>query len=287
MNLRLGSGPALFTRSWIPKEPERCVVLVHGFGEHSGRYERFGSWLASRGVAVFAYDQRGHGQTVGRRGHVERFDDFIADLRAVIGHAAAEYPGLPLAVIGHSMGGLVTARLACLGCDSVDAYVLSGPLIALASDVAPFKARIIRLLRRLIPRYQLDGGVHPEWLSRDEEVVRAYSDDPLVHGQMTLSLGAEILATQKLVLVEASQVAAPLLLLHGMADRLCAPEGSEQLYRGLAAEVSRVSELVLLPELFHEIFNEIGREAVFEKVLSWLQRQDSAARPAESQAEGT
>jgi alpha-beta hydrolase superfamily lysophospholipase len=189
-----------------------------------------------------------------------------------VDYVTAEHPGLPLSVLGHSMGGLVTARLACLGCDPVESYVLSGPLIAMAGDVSRLKVMASRLLRRVIPRFQLDAGVGAEWLSHDEQIVRAYRDDPLVHAQMSISLGAGIMDTQERVLADASQVAVPILLLHGSDDHVCAPEGSEEFHRRLRADVARMSEIELLPGLYHEILNEIGREEIFEKVLSWLRR---------------
>src|SRR5262249_41899882 len=147
----------LFRRGWIPERVRASVVLVHGFGEHSGRYEHVGQWLAERQFAVHAYDQRGHGRSAGRRCHVDRFDEYLDDLAAVLDDVRAKAPEHPLFLIGHSMGGLVVATFARERSPAVDGAVLSGAALALPEGSN--RIRMARLVRAVLPRLRLSAGL--------------------------------------------------------------------------------------------------------------------------------
>lgn len=263
--------PNLFLRGWHPEHPRRAVVLVHGFGEHSGRYDEFGSWLAESGCAVQGYDHRGHGRSGGEVGHVDRFEDYLNDLDSVLSDTHAAYPNLPLHLLGHSMGGLICAAYLAERTAPLVTAVLSAP--ALAADAEP-RHRVAggRLLRMLRPRHRIASPVDPDALSTDPAVVQAYLDDPFVrHDRMTVSLALELLAGMSLAVPE--KIHTPTLVLHGDDDRICAPAISEAFAGGLPQ-----GKQVRYPGLRHEILNEPSRAEVYREILRWLETGEAQSR---------
>ena len=262
-------GLDLFGRSWLPERAERTVLLVHGWAEHSGRYEHVAAWLAARGCAVHAYDHRGHGRSGGARGHARSFEELLDDLELALARARAESPELPLFMMGHSMGGLVVAAFAAFRDPQVAGVATSGA--ALAVSELPSRAQLfaLRLLARVAPRLRMDRPIATDALSRDPEVGRAYAEDPAVLRQMTLAMGAGFLSAVGRTRAAAERVRVPMLLLHGGDDPLCLPEGSERFYERVSAPGG---DLRIYPGLRHEIFNEPERETVFEDLLAWMRR---------------
>jgi alpha-beta hydrolase superfamily lysophospholipase len=251
------------------------MVLVHGYAEHSGRYDEMAMHFAERGFAVHAYDQAGHGRTRGPRGHVDRYDRLLDDLARFVEIVRREHPGLPLVVVGHSMGGLVTTATAVHRRPAVDRLVLSGPALQVGSGGAAdwglrIRGLIARLLAPLGPRAGFTLGLDPAGLSRDPEVVRRYLEDPLVKDRMSARFASGMLATVQAIGRQAERVEVPTLLLHGAEDPLCPAEGSEAFHAGLAPEVAAASALKIYPGLRHEIFQEPERHAVWQDMLDWL-----------------
>jgi alpha-beta hydrolase superfamily lysophospholipase len=273
-HLEAGPGLLLFRRAWLPRETERVLAIVHGFAEHSGRYDTLGAWFAARGCAVHSYDQRGHGRSDGPRRHIESFDEYLDDLDRFLERVAGEHPDLPLFLVGHSMGGLVAAAHACERSTRAAAIVLSGPALRLPDDFSPLRLRAVRLLRRLAPRVAMKSGIDPDGLSRDPEVVRNYLEDPLVDTRMTFSHAASLLEALQRTAATASRVRAPMLLLHGADDPICPVEGSRAFHAGLAVPGSA---LRIYPRLRHEIFNEPERETVYQDLLDWLRAREASA----------
>jgi alpha-beta hydrolase superfamily lysophospholipase len=260
----------LLRRAWLPPQPERLLVVVHGFGEHSGRYEEFGAWFARRGCAVHAYDQRGHGRSGGRRGHVARFRDYLDDLDTFLELTRGEHPELICHLVGHSMGGLVTLLAASRGESRVASLVTSGALLEPPAHVPRIKVSLVRALRRLLPRLAMSADIDPDQLSRDPAVARRYQDDPLVLTRMTTSLAVEMLGAMEAAKVDSQRLRVPTLLLHGEADRLCPPSGSEELFARLSREDLPGSGLQVFPDLRHELFNEPEREQIFAQMFDWM-----------------
>ncbi len=240
---------------------------MHGYAEHSGRYEEMAEWFAERGAAVHAYDQRGHGRSGGTRCHVGRFEEFLDDLAVVLSSVQEQHADVPVSLIGHSMGGLITLAFLAERKPMIASAVTSGAALSLGA-VSPLRVALARVARRLLPRLAFGSGLDPQGLSRDPEVVRRYLEDPLIHRSMTASLGAELLAAAPRTAARAGQVGVPLLMLHGGADPLCAAGGSRSFRAGVK---SAGSALHIYPELRHEIFNEPEREAVWQDVLTWLE----------------
>src|SRR5580765_1888839 len=192
-SLRTADGLKLHVREWPCDDPRGTVLIVHGLGEHIGRYEHIAAQLLRCGRNVVGYDQRGHGDSAGARGRLSHPDDLLRDLALVIDAVRARLPG-PLVLLGHSMGGLVAARMVAGGLESpppawfrkVDALVLSSP--ALDAGMSGAQKLLLKVLGPLAPTLAVGNGLQPDWISRDPAVVKAYALDPLVHDRVTPKL---------------------------------------------------------------------------------------------------
>lgn len=266
----------LFRRSWAPAAPPRgTVLLVHGLGEHSGRYEHVARRLTERGFSVHAVDHEGHGRSDGRRGHIDRFARYLDGVEALLEAVRNEEGDCPRFLLGHSMGGLVSALFLLRHPSEFEGCVLSGPLVTSDAEPPALVMLLNRLLSVLAPRLgilKLDATA----VSRDPDVVAAYIADPLVHdGKVTTRLVNELFVAAAALLDNANRIELPLLLLHGEADRLTSPEGSKRLH---ALAGSDDKTIRLYPGLYHEIFNEPEKDAVLDDVLDWLERHLPPAR---------
>lgn len=263
-----------YHRVWLPEAPSRVMIVVHGYGEHAGRYDEMAMHFASHGFAVHAFDQAGHGRTRGPRGHVDRFDRLPEEVAHFVERVGVDHPGLPITLVGHSMGGLVVAAAAAFHQPAVDRFVLSGPLLELGGAGVRQNLSLMaaRALSVLAPKLGLSAGLDPIGLSRDPEVVRRYQEDPFVKDRMTARFAAGMNAMMQRVSGAAGRVERPMLILHGAEDPMCSPMGSRSFYQGLAGTIADESDLKLYPELLHEIFNEPERQQVWSDMLDWLGR---------------
>jgi alpha-beta hydrolase superfamily lysophospholipase len=266
LTTRGASGELLFRRGWLPERARASVLVVHGYAEHSGRYEHVGQWLAERGFAAHAYDHRGHGRSAGRRCHVDRFAEYLDDLTIVLEQVRADASGQPLFLIGHSMGGLVVATFARERKPNVSGIVLSGAALALPEGNS--RIRIARLVRAILPRMRLDAGLDLQGLCTDPAVIAAYLADPLVERKMTASLAAELMGAVERTGPNGSDVTLPLLVLHGSDDTLTSPAGSEQF-----AAAAKAARFVCYRGLRHEIFNEPSYREVLGDVAAFFEER--------------
>tara|TARA_R110002110_G_scaffold333755_3_gene544744 strand:+ start:9900 stop:10733 length:834 start_codon:yes stop_codon:yes gene_type:complete len=266
---RLADG--VFYRHWPASGSVRGVILLaHGLGEHSGRYQGLAEFFCPRGIAVVAPDHFGHGHSPGHRAHIGNFAEFLQPLLQLRALIAQWYPSAPCFLLGHSLGGLIAARLLLDAQDQFAGAALSAPALAVAEPPSPLLLWLNRVLARLWPTLgmlKLDASQ----VSRDPEVVAAYEADPLVHhGKVSARLVAELFATMEQVNVHSAAITLPLLLLHGEADVMTAPAGSQGFSAGVgSADVT----LRLYPGLYHEIFNEPERLQVLEDLDQWLQQR--------------
>ncbi|MBN7799034.1 alpha/beta hydrolase [Parahaliea mediterranea] len=261
----------VYYRHWPPLGQARGVILlVHGLGEHSGRYQGFADYLCPRGFAVVAPDHPGHGESPGTRSHIDRFEDFFPPLDKLGAAIARWYPDLPRFLVGHSMGGLIAARYLLDHQRQFAGAAFSGAALAVPDSPPKILLWINRLLSRLFPRLglmQLDASE----VSRDPEVVRAYRDDPLVHdGKVSARLVNELFRTMGEVEARRAELVLPVLVMHGEADVMTAASGSAAFHAGIG---STDKTLCLYPGLYHEIFNEPERLEVLEELADWLERR--------------
>jgi len=258
-------GLRLFERAWLPAGDARGrVVLVHGYAEHTGRYEHVGATLASAGYAVHAFDLRGHGRSDGSRALVRSFDAYLDDLDLLLDRVRAGAPSAPIFLLGHSMGGAIVALYAIERRPAVRGIVLSGPAVMTDGGVGAWLLRAVgRLLPRL-PLVKLDAAA----VSRDPEVVRRYDDDPLVYrGRVKAGLVAAMLDAGRRISAGASALQVPVLFMHGREDRLAPVATSETLF---GAAPPKDKTLKVYDALYHEIFNEPERDAVLSDAIAWL-----------------
>ena len=264
-----GAGATLHWYRWLPQgDPLGIVLLVHGYAEHLGRYGHVAAPLTAAGFGVYGLDHWGHGKSGGAPGFVPAFSAYTDGVEALLDKVEEAHPGVPLFLLGHSMGGLIAALHLITHQAHYAGAILSGPAIMAAQEPSRFMIWISRLLSRIAPRLgvlQLDPG----GISRDPAVVAAYLADPLVYnGKMGARLAKEMFEAMAAARAGAGAIGLPLLLLHGQEDRLTAPQGSEYLHAHVG---SLDNTLRLYPGLYHEIFNEPEQREVLGDVTSWLE----------------
>lgn len=244
------AGGSSLLRVWQARGiPRAALMLVHGLGEHSGRYDHLGRYLSACGIGVFSYDHQGHGRTEGRRGWVADFTHFLDDLATFHSIVLDRTGGLPVVLLGHSMGGLIVTAYMLERPLKPDLLVLSGPAIVPLLD----------------PN---DRTIDPTRLSKDPAVWDAYLSDPLilrerVEPELFVRLGEGL----SLLPGRAAEISVPVLLIHGDADRLCSAEGAKMY---VDATSSRDRTIKLYPGGRHEMFNETNRDEVMADLVSWL-----------------
>lgn len=216
-------GLQLFYQGWRPEaETKAALIIAHGLGEHSGRYMNVVNHLVPRHYAVYGFDLRGHGRSPGARGHISNWDEYRADTHAFLGTVKEHEPGRPFFLMGHSLGGLIALEYALRESGSagwLQGIIGSGTALS-AQGISPLLLMIARILSRIMPGLRLNTGLDATTLSRDPAVVKAYRDDPLVHGVGTPRLSTESTSAMEWTLSRAAEWRLPLLFLHGKADRL-------------------------------------------------------------------
>lgn len=262
------AGATLFGQSWRPEQSHGSIILVHGFGEHSGRYSNLVPPLAAAGYAVYALDHRGHGHSPGQRGHIDSFDDYLADVCALIEFAQAAQPGLPVVLFGHSMGGLIVLVYAIRNPTGLAGVVASAPMLS-KPNVSPILLTVAQLLSRIAPSFAMDTGLDPTTISRDPAEVARYASDPQVHAKSTARAGSELMKAVDWAQAHAGELAVPLLLYHGDDDKLVPIEGSRRFF---AAVQEKDRQFVELPGRYHESHNDSGRDELFAMIVDWLDR---------------
>lgn len=266
---RLGGvrGVELYWQGLVPADGPTGVVLVcHGLGEHSGRYGNVEDALVPEGWAVYGLDHRGHGRSTGRRAHLDRYDDWLVDYDVFRQHVVARHPGLPVFLLGHSMGGQIALAYALDHGAGLRGLVLSAP--ALASDAVPRQAvPVLRLVGRIAPTLR-PTGIDETRISKDPAVVTGYQNDPLVHhGHPTLGLLVALYGQFAVLLERARALRLPLLLQHGELDVLTDLAGSRRLE---ASSGSPDRTVRYYPGLWHEIYNEPERDGPLRDLRDWL-----------------
>lgn len=258
-------------------EPQRgTVLLVHGLGEHVGRYDHVARRLNAWGFAVRGYDQYGHGESAGLRGGLTSDMRLLDDLADMVDATRARMPaGQPLVVLGHSMGGLVAARFVSLHLRPVDALVLSSP--ALGLGLSAVHKLLLATLPRIAPNLRVGNGLDAQYLSHDPAVVAAYLADPLCHDRISARLARFMAQGGPATLARAAHWSVPTLLMWAGSDKLVHPAGSRAF--AAAAPPALVQSHCFAP-LFHELFNESPELAapVFELLQRWLAQRPSPRR---------
>lgn len=260
-------GYPLAGHSWMPPNPKAMVAVIHGLGEHSGRYARFAHAAAAQNIGVVAIDLRGHGNSFGERTYVDRFSDYLLDADALMGLARKLAAGLPLFLMGHSMGGAIAMRWVAERQPDLVGLILSSAALKIGNDVSKLLINLAPIISRFAPHLRVKK-VEPDLISRDKAEVEAYRKDPLVcHLPTPARTGAELLWA-----IESNRAAArvqslPLYLFHGDADLLTDPNGSRELYTlwGCPDKTLRI-----WPGSRHEALNDLSRGEVMAELFAWV-----------------
>lgn len=268
------AGKLVYTQTWLPDtpqtQPKALLLVVHGAGEHSGRYTHLAQYFCERGYGVAALDHIGHGKSAGQYGYIDRFSDFVETVEIYRQMLSAEFPTLPMILLGHSMGGLISAQLLLKQQHHFLACILTGPAIQTELEPSPVQIGVINGLAKVLPKLgvlQLDAS----GVSRDPAVVEGYRQDPLVfHKKMSARLLSELFRSMNDIQKNAALISLPLLVLHGEADVMTAPAGSQFLYTAVSSDDKT---LKIYPELFHEILNEPEHLDIFSDIANWCEQQ--------------
>lgn len=268
-------GLSLLGRCWPSKgdparSPRGVVALVHGISEHSGRYSAVIDHLTESGFVVYAFDLRGHGESPGRRGHIDSWSQYRDDVKAYLEQVRTRDPGLPIFIYGHSLGALIVAEYVLFHPEGLAGMIVSGIPLRPVGVAKPPLVLLAKSLSRIWPTFSVSLGVDGARLSRDPERVRAYNDDPMVHHTATARWGTETLNAIDRVKSRMAEISLPILILHGGADPVNSVEGSRELYENVS---SADKELKIYPGGMHEPHNDVIRGEAAEDVEKWLSRQ--------------
>ncbi len=262
-------GEELYLQAWIPEDFKAAVLIVHGLAEHSSRYAHVAQAFNENGYAVYSFDGRGHGKSA--KGDPDAFypsiDDYTKDVGALFGKVKEHAAGKPCFIYGHSMGGLITSYYEITHQPDLAGIILTGPAVAVGDDISPFLIRISKLMSGIAPRMAttvLDGNL----ISRDSKEVEKYNNDPLNYrGGIRARVGAEMLKAIQHVEANSAQFKNPVLIMHGTADGITAPRGSQALHDGAS---SADKTLRMWDGLYHELQNEPEKEEVIGEMIAWM-----------------
>lgn len=259
-------GLQLVGRSWKPdSEPRAVVCLVHGLGEHCGRYQHVAAELMEAGFAVLACDQRGHGRSGGKRGVIPSYDALMDEIGLLLEQASQRYPGKPRFLYGHSLGGNEVINHALRRKPALAGVIATSPGLRTAFKPPAAQLAVGRLMNKVWPAFTMPNGLELAAISRDPAVVEAYKQDPLVHDRLSARLGIETLETGEWAIAHSGEFPVPLLLMHGTADRLTSYEASRE-FAGKAPNCT----LKLWDGLYHETHNEPEKDAVIATIVAWV-----------------
>ena len=263
-------GYQLFAQSWLPdRSPAAILAIVHGFGEHSGRYGNVVAEMVARNIGVAGFDLRGHGRSPGQRGHINSWNEYHDDLQAFLNWIVEQKFGNATFLLGHSLGSLIVAEFILSQPKDLAGIVLSSLGVDPVGIAKPLIVATARLLSRPWPTFPVKLGLDPLLLSRDRQVVQAFNADPLVHGMTSMRWGTETLAVIERIKASASRIDAPLLLLHGTADRINSLAGAQAFFHKASPDKGEFRRYV---DSFHEPHNDLDQKKVVADIANWIHK---------------
>ncbi|MBM4427117.1 MAG: alpha/beta hydrolase [Chloroflexi bacterium] len=268
IQLNAKDGLELFVQAWEPTVVQKKAVIchVHGLGEHSSRYAHVAETFGREGFVFFTYDLRGHGRSGGARGHINSIEDFMQDIDLLLAQVKIRYPGLPVFLYGHSLGGIQVLHYGLTRKPDVKGVIATSAGLKTALEKQTMKILAVKALGALMPNTTIVSGLDAKALSRDESIVQAYINDPLVHDKATLGFGKNMLGGVQWTLANAGKFSLPLLLLHGKEDEIAFPSSSIE----FAAPLKEKCTLVLWEGAYHELHNEPEKDEVLKTMTLWM-----------------
>ena len=267
--LQSADGIKLYFQRWEPKDCiEGVICLVHGLGEHSSRYTHWAERLTGTDYVLSSMDLRGHGRSGGQLGDALSYENYLDDISLLLEDAASRFPGKPLFLYGHSLGGLLSLYYLIKRKPELAGVVVTSPAVDTDAGNNKLLRFVIPVLTPIIPKISFPNKLELPALSKDQEVVEAYKNDPLVHDRVTVRMARGMILAVNEVNSSASEISIPILIMHGSADRITYPSGS----RRIAGSLSSNCELKVWEDCYHELHNEPEKEEVFQYLLDWLNK---------------
>ena len=263
------AGHKVLYKHWPVSDPDAVIGMVHGLGEHSGRYLHLAEYFNASRIAVLAYDRTGHGLSEGKRGHAGKLEMMLDEITYMMELATDNYPGKATFLYGHSMGGNLVLNYVLLGDKLPIGLIASGPWITLTNEPSAILKSIARIAVRIAPSFTQSNGLDPNHVSSDPEEVIKYMQDPLVHDQISFTTAVEMIAAAEKLQQFRGKMPVPLLLMHGAEDKIIDKEGSQAFVSNLTGEVLYKE----WPGMYHEIHNEPARLKVMNYILDWINQQ--------------
>jgi alpha-beta hydrolase superfamily lysophospholipase len=267
ITLKNPEGMSLQATHWPVEKPRAVLALVHGQGEHVGRYPHLAAWYNQRGIAVVGIDLQGHGKSEGARGHAKALDSLLNDIGTLLNEVKRLYPGVTTFLYGHSMGGNLCLNYTIRRKPAIKGLIVTGPWIRLAFEAPAVKIIVGKLLRKFMPTLSLPTGLTARFLSHDENVVNGYMNDPLVHDKLSASEGIFMMEAADFLNKYEGAMPVPTLIMHGDDDRLTSAPASREFAKRAKGDITHHT----WPDLYHEIHNEASQEEVFALTLGWLE----------------
>jgi len=258
----------LFEQSWFPEDDIKAVVLlVHGLGEHSSRYEHVAEFLTSKNIGIETFDLRGHGKSDGAKAFVRSFDEYLQDVEIFYSRVLGRHPDLPLFIYGHSMGATIGALYIITRNPDINGVLLSGILLKMGDDIPLILIKMSSIIGKYAPKMKttkLDSNS----MSRDPKVVANYNDDPLNYrAGIPARTGLELITAMQRIQVQMEKITLPIMVMHGSSDKVTNPDGSIDLYEAVA---SNDKTLKMYQGFYHEIHNEPDKQKVFDDIINWI-----------------
>ncbi|MCK5028365.1 MAG: lysophospholipase [Bacteroidales bacterium] len=255
---------------WEPKETPKAIInLVHGFGEYSERYDHWANRFTEKGFIVHAIDNRGHGKSDGKRGHIREFDEFLNDVDVLVKESKKINPDLPQFIYGHSMGGNIVANYILKREVDFRGAVLSSPWFKLTFSPSALMLFFARIMNKVYPKFTQNSNLDVKGISHDQEIVDEYIKDPLVHGRISARMFYEIVSAGRKVIEYTDKINLPVLIQHGTGDNITSYKASKEFYE----KAKKQGKDIIYKEwegLYHELHNEIENDDIFDFIVNWL-----------------
>ena len=259
-------GKKILVRSWTPNKSNHALLMVHGLGEHSGRYEVFSEYLKNERLRLYSFDLPGHGKSYGRKGHIKKFDEYLDTLEDVLIHVRKENLDIPIKLFGHSLGGLISLSfLINRESKEIDSAIISSPWIKLGLEVPKYLIGIQKVLVNIIPSFRLNNRININELTKDNEINSKYSNDQLVHDRISFRLYSEINKQIKLVKERANRIKIKTLLYHGSDDKIISSESID-----ILSLLIENNQKIIFNRVYHEPHNDLEKKEVFKKIIKFL-----------------
>ena len=263
------SGKKIFFREWeIKGQPKKNILIIHGLGEHSGRYKEFAEFYIKKGIGVYALDLQGHGKSEGKRGHIKSFEEYLDSIENLLVFIRKKFLDIPIILFGHSLGGLIGLNfLIERESKEIESAVISSPWIETAIKVPEYLIIIQKILKRVFPSLRLNNRLISNHLSKNKDIVSEYDKDELVHNKISLKLYSEVMRSIDNVKEKASRIKIKTLLYHGESDKIISSNGTLKISKQL-----KKHKIKLYENVYHEPHNDLEKEEIYQDILEFIKK---------------